>query len=256
MKQTLQIHDNFEDFNKAAAAQIARILVRAYHLRGQALISLSGGSTPTGVYRMLAQLPYRDRVPWSSVHFFWGDERCVTPDDPESNFKNAYESLIKHVLVDPGKIHRIKAELGPRQAALDYAKVLSAFAENNHPWPVFDVAVMGMGEDGHTASLFPGMHNPGEDESPVVHVSASYQNRPADRVTLTPMVFNSSRNVLFLVAGEAKAAILQKVFSDQRDLLNIPVQRIQPAKGNLIWYLDSSAAKSIKDWIKPPVLVN
>lgn len=102
---------------------------------------------------------------------------------------------------------------------------------------------MGMGEDGHTASLFPGSFNPSEDVNPVIQVNASYQNRPASRVTLTPLVFNTSRNVIFLVAGEAKAGILQKALSDQKDLLNIPAQRIQPARGSLTWHLDSAAAK-------------
>jgi len=232
-----------EGFNKVAATQIAQILVRAYRLRGQALISLSGGSTPTGVYKVLAQSPYRDSVPWSKIHFFWGDERCVPPEDSESNYKNAYDNLLKNISVDPEKIHRIKGELSPEQAASEYAKVLSAFAENNHPWPFFDVAVMGMGEDGHTASLFPGIYNPGEDDSTVIHVSAAYQDRPANRITLTPMVFNTSRNVIFLVVGEAKAEMLQKALIGEKDLLNIPVQRIRPVKGKLIWHIDSGVAK-------------
>lgn len=256
MKQMLWVHDTMEGFNQAVASQIARILRSACRLRGKALISLSGGSTPKGVYQALAQSKNGAAIPWDTVHFFWGDERCVPPEDPESNFKNAYDNLLKYIPVDPVKIHRIRGELNPQKAAMEYAKVLSALAENNHPWPVFDVAVMGMGEDGHTASLFPGAFNPGEYADPVIQVQAFYQDRPASRVSLTPMVFNSSRNVLFLVAGEAKSAVLQKVFSCQKDLLNIPAQRIQPAKGNLIWHLDSSAAKSIKDWIKPPVLVN
>ena len=102
---------------------------------------------------------------------------------------------------------------------------------------------MGMGEDGHTASLFPGMFNPGEDVNPVIQVNATYQNRPASRVTLTPLVFNSSRNVMFLVAGDAKAEALQKALSDQNDLKNIPVQRIQPSTGNIIWHVDSAAGQ-------------
>jgi 6-phosphogluconolactonase len=104
---------------------------------------------------------------------------------------------------------------------------------------------MGMGEDGHTASLFPGVENPGENLESVIQVNARYQNRPASRITLTPMVFNSSRNLLFLVTGEEKAAVLQKVFSSQKDYLNLPIQRIEPKQGNLIWHVDASAAKHV-----------
>jgi 6-phosphogluconolactonase len=243
MEKMVWIHNTIEDLNNAAASDIASILIQAFHLRGNAFIALSGGSTPTGVYRALAQDQYRNSVPWNSVHFFWGDERCVPPADPESNYKNAYDNLLKDVPVDPEKIHRIKGEFSPQKAASDYTQVLLGFAESGHPWPIFDIAVMGMGEDGHTASLFPGTFNPGEDLHPVIQVNGAYQNRPASRVTLTPLVFNSSKNVMFLVAGDAKAETLQKALSDQKDLKNIPVQRIQPTTGNSIWHVDSAAGK-------------
>jgi 6-phosphogluconolactonase len=129
----------------------------------------------------------------------------------------------------------------------DYIHVLSDLAQGKNAWPVFDIALMGMGEDGHTASLFPGRISPGEDVSPVIQVNASYQDRPAARVTLTPMVFNASRNVIFLIVGEAKARMLQIALSDHLDPENIPVQRIQPAQGNIIWHVDSSAAKLIRE---------
>lgn len=243
MKQILRVHDQIADLNQAVATQLTRILCRACRLRQEAFILLSGGSTPTGVYKVLAQTKYADKVPWNSIHFFWGDERCVPPEDPESNFRNAYDHFLNDLPVDPKKIHRIKGELNPHEAALEYAEVLSKFSEADHPWPIFDVAVMGMGEDGHTASLFPGIFNPREQSDAVVQVSAAYQDRPVNRVTLTPMVFNTSRNVIFLVVGEAKAEMLQKVIMGKKDLLNIPVQRIRPVKGNLTWHIDSAAAK-------------
>lgn len=243
MKTTVWIHKNIEDLNNAAASQIARILIQATRLREKAFISLSGGSTPTGVYKTLAQNQYRNSVPWNSVHFFWGDERCVPPEDSESNYRNTYDNLLKGIAFNPEYIHRIKGEFSPQEAASNYTLVLAGFAEADHPWPIFDIAVMGMGEDGHTASLFPGLFNPGEDVEPVIPVNATYQNRPARRVTLTPLVFNTSRNVMFLVVGDAKAETLQKALSDQNDLRNIPAQRIQPAQGNLIWHVDSAAGK-------------
>ena len=243
MKTTMWIHKNIEDLNNATASQISRILIQATRLREKAYFSLSGGSTPTGVYKTLAQNQYRNSVQWRSVHFFWGDERCVPPEDPESNYRNAYDNILKDIHVNPEYIHRIRGEFSPQKSASDYTHVLAGFAEADHPWPIFDIALMGMGEDGHTASLFPGMFNPGEKKYPVIQVNATYQNRPASRVTLTPLVFNTSRNVMFLVVGDAKAETLQKALSDKNDLKNIHVQRIQPAKGNIIWHVDSAAGK-------------
>ena len=243
MERLLCIHNTIEELNNTVAADIAEILIEACRLRGNAYLALSGGSTPTGVYKALAQNQFRHSVPWGSVHFFWGDERCVPPDDPESNFLLAYDNLLKSIPVNPENIHRIKGELSPREAASDYTKLLSKFAQGDYQWPIFDVAVMGMGEDGHTASLFPGMFDPREDINPVIPAYATYQDRPANRVTLTPLVFNTSRNVIFLVVGDAKAEMLQKALSDQKDLKNIPAQRIQPSAGKLLWHLDSAAGK-------------
>jgi 6-phosphogluconolactonase len=247
MKIKVWIHKNSEDLTNAAASQIARILIQAVRLHGNAYMLLSGGSTPVDVYKALAQNQYRISVPWNSVHFFWGDERCVPPEDPESNYRQAFDNLLRNIPFNPKKIHRIKGEYSPQDAVSEYIDVLSYHAQENKPWPIFDVALMGMGEDGHTASLFPGMFNPGEDVNPVVHVTATYQNRPSNRVTLTPLVFNSSRNVIFLVAGDAKAVSLQKALSDKDDLKNLPVQRIRPATGNVFWHVDSAAAKFLHE---------
>ena len=243
MKTMVWIHKTIEDLNNAAASQISRNLIKASRIRGKANFALSGGSTPTGVYKALTQKQYQTSVPWNAVHFFWGDERCVPPEDPESNYRQAYDSLLKDIPADPAKIHRIKGELSPEEAASDYTKVLLGFSQGNHSWPIFDIAVMGMGEDGHTASLFPGMFDPREDINPVIPVYAAYQDRQASRVTLTPLVFNTSRNVIFLVVGEAKAEMLRKALSDQKDLKNIPAQRIQPSAGKLLWHVDSNAGK-------------
>lgn len=256
MGKMVYIHDDIEDLNSAAAANIASILMRSFRLRGKANFALSGGSTSTGVYKALTLNPYRNSVPWSSVHFFWGDERCVPAEDPESNYRQAYDCLLTAIPVDHAKIHRIKGELSPQEAVSDYTKLLSEYSQGDYRWPIFDIAVMGMGEDGHTASLFPGMFNPSEDVKPVIPVEAAYQNRPACRITLTPMVFNASRNVIFLVAGEAKAETLQTALSDQNDPKNIPVQRIQPVTGNIIWHVDLAAAKYLQEQKKRKGFIN
>lgn len=246
MKPILRVYKNKHALTQAVTAQIVRILTSSCRARGRALLCLSGGSSPIDVYQTLALPEFSRKVPWDKVHFFWGDERCVSPDDPESNYKNAADALLNFIPADPEKIHRIKGELPPKEAALDYQKVLQDFSFGPLPWPGFDLVILGMGEDGHTASLFPGAQDPDEDLLPVLSVSARYKNRPADRITLTPMVFNSARNLIFLVSGEAKAAAVRQVFSSRQDLPLLPAQRILPRKGKVFWQLDSAAAKYLQ----------
>jgi 6-phosphogluconolactonase len=150
--------------------------------------------------------------------------------------------LLRNIPADLKKIHRIKGELGPAKAAEDYRRILSDFAQAGNSWPIFDVALMGLGEDGHTASLFPGVINPDEESYPVIPITANYQSCPSHRVTLTPLALKTSRNLVFLVAGHSKADALQKALSDDEDLENIPVHRIQSTPGNIIWHVDSAAA--------------
>jgi 6-phosphogluconolactonase len=246
MERMVWIHNNLDDFNEFAASNVANVLTQAIRLQGYANFLLSGGSTPVGVYQALASDQFRGLVDWKEVHFFWGDERCVPPDNESSNYKKAFEVLLSNIPADSQKTHRIKGELDPKDAAEDYRHLLANLAPAGMSWPIFDVALMGLGEDGHTASLFPGSINPDENTSPVIPVTANYQNRPAHRVTLTPLAFNTSRNVIFLAAGESKAVALQKALSDDEDLENIPIHRIRPAAGIIIWHIDSSAANQIK----------
>lgn len=243
MERMVCVHKNLEDLNESAAANVIEILSMAIRRQGYANLLLSGGSTPVGVYRILAQDQYRNAIPWEQISFFWGDERCVPPEDKNSNYGQAFEVLLSNLLVDPMKIHRIKGELGSTEGAEDYRLVLSDHALVGNAWPIFDVALMGLGEDGHTASLFPGAFKPGEDRYPVIPVTANYQNRPAHRISLTPLAINTSRTVIYLVSGEAKAIALKNALSDQNDPKNIPVHRIKPQSGNVIWHVDSGAAK-------------
>lgn len=243
MEKMVWVHKNLGDFNVFAASNVADILILAIQTQGYANFLLSGGSTPVGVYQTLAEDQYRNTLPWKQINFFWGDERCVPPEDKNSNYGQAFELLLSKIPADANHIHRIKGELDPAEAAEDYRQILLDYAPAGQPWPIFDVALMGLGEDGHTASLFPGVHNPDEDKYPVIPVTANYQNRPARRVTLTPMALNTSRNVIFLATGEAKADALKKALSDKKDPKNFPVHRINPQSGNVIWYVDALAAK-------------
>jgi 6-phosphogluconolactonase len=230
-------------------------------------VALAGGSTPRRLYETLAAAPFREQVPWERVHVFWGDERAVPPEHPGSNYRMARETLLAHVPLPPHNVHRVRGELEPGDAARAYADELRAFFGAR--WPAFDLVLLGMGDDGHTASLFPGsamlttggsamlttggsaMLTTGGSEAlrettqPVLGVTAHYQDRPARRVTLTPPAINAARNVFFLVSGAGKAQTLRAVLEGpyQPDLL--PAQIVRPVDGHVLWLVDAAAAADL-----------
>jgi 6-phosphogluconolactonase len=179
-------------------------------------------------------------VPWKNTFVFWADERSVPTQERGSNFGQAYRSLFRHVRIPRENLQRIKGEITPQKAALDYAHILKSYASPPLEWPRFDLVLLGMGADGHTASLFPGSPYPAE--SPTLAVSADYQGRPAQRVTLSETVFNSARQVLFMVSGESKAATLSRVLEGKYRPDDLPAQRIRPSDGELTWLIDQDAA--------------
>lgn len=241
----IRIWKTIEDLNRAAARHFSSTVLAAFQARGVVWVCLSGGSTPQGLFTILSQEPYCDALPWEDMHFVWGDERCVPPDDPQSNYGQAQRGLLSHVPVRAENLHRIPGELSPEAAALETQRMLAGFGSPQRPWPRLDWCLMGLGADGHTASLFPGQMPPEEERLSALAVRADYQGRPAERVTLTPAVFNSARQVVFLAAGEQKAPILKAILSGGRDPLHLPAQRIQPLDGAIIWMLDSAAASEL-----------
>ena len=228
----------------AAAKQFSDAVQAAVSQRGQALVALSGGTTPIRLFYKLAAAPFAAQIPWDVVHFFWCDERCVLPDDPESNFGQARQALFRPLNLPEINLHRIGGELEPEQAALAYAETLRQFRSSGLQWPVFDLVLLGLGADGHTASLFPGVLLP--EQEPVLAVTASYQGRPAHRITLTPMVLNKARLVLFMVTGVEKANAVKQALLGPPDPLRYPAQRIQPDQGALYWLVDAAAAEAIQ----------
>ena len=240
MKADVQIFKDIESLSIAAAEIFVAAAAQAISERGRFLVALAGGSTPAALYRLLAAELYRERVDWAQAFIFWGDERCVPPDDEGSNYHQSNETLLQHVPIPEANIQRIKGELGPAEASDDYAQTLKHFAAPGLDWPRFDLVLLGMGADGHTASLFPGSQV--EVSSPTLPVTAHYQGRPAQRITLTPPVFNSARKVLFLVTGEDKAVTLSRVLSDISIPEQFPAQRIRPADGQVILLVDEAAA--------------
>jgi len=243
MKADLRIFKDSEALSQAAADIFVEIAVEAVERRGRFLVALSGGGTPSGLYRLLAREPFRNQIDWDKTFIFWGDERCVPPDDEGSNYRQARDILLRHVSIPDENIQRIKGELEPAEASKNYIRTLKDFASPPLDWPRFDLVLLGMGEDGHTASLFPGSEV--DATFPALPLIADYQGRPAQRVTLTPLVFNSARNVLFLVTGESKAAILKDILSNNYQPELFPAQRIRPTDGQVIWLVDEEAGSKL-----------
>ena len=239
MKENIRIFPNLAALSTAAAQLFTEAAIESIRERGRFLVAFSGGSTPTALYRLLVREP----IDWTRVHIFWGDERLVPPDDPESSYGQAREVLLKRIPIPTENIHRVSSDLEPAAAATDYARVLKEFAAPPLNWPRFDLVLLGMGEDGHTASLFPG--SPVDVAEPVIAVTANYQGRPARRVTLTPLVFNAARQVIFLVTGANKAVTLKGVLSDYNSIEQCPAKRIQPTDGQVTWMVDEAAGLAL-----------
>lgn len=213
---------------------------------GRFTVALSGGSTPCRLYALLSDpaAPFRDEVSWSRVHFFWGDERHVPPDDPASNYRTAREQLLERVPVPSENVHRIEAERPDAADAADaYERLLVRFFAL-HPGqaPRFDLVLLGMGPDGHTASLFP--DTSALEVTDRLAVAVWVPKLQSHRITLTLPVFNNAAAVAFLVSGEDKASTLRAALDpDGPD--DLPCRRIRPAQGELIWLVDRAAARGL-----------
>ena len=234
----IYIFETKEGMATAAAERIAAELRSAIAGRGEAHLVLSGGGTPRPVYERLATV---NSIDWSKVHIWFADERNVPPDDPESNYRLADETLISKVGLLSENIHRMRGELAPENSAAEYSVILKEISPSWGLWPRFDVCILGMGGDGHTASLFPGELADEEFNRPVIGVTADYDGRPAARTTLTPLVINGSRYIIFLVAGTSKAEALKRRFEDFEPVAH-PTQRILPIDGETDWFVDEAAA--------------
>ncbi len=236
VKPILEIYSETNALFHAAAERIAETLETRLQEKENTTLVLTGGKTPKPVYELLSEAPYSNRIDWRRVHFFWGDERCVPPDHPESNFGMAWDALLSKIQPPASHIHRIIGEMNDAAKA---ASLYEAEIRNTLPGtgiPSFDLVLLGMGEDGHAASLFPGTH--WEEERLVVanHMPQS----GAGRVSMTPRLLNEAQAILFLTAGSSKAKALAGVLQDQR--IDLPAARIRPAHGSLSWMVDRAAA--------------
>ena len=208
-------------------------------------VALSGGSTPKSMYQLLTQAPYRDEIDWSQAQFYWGDERNVGPDSPESNYRMAKEALLDHVPVRPEQVHRIRGELVASEAAMDHQQVLQrTFGLKPGEFPRFDLILLGMGPDGNTASLFPNtMALEARDRTAISNPVPKLQT---ERITLTVPTINNAAAVVFLIAGADKADALAEVLQGSEAPMQHPSQLIAPQSGMLTWLVDSAAAAKLK----------
>ena len=243
MPPDLRIFDSLGELSQAAAEQVAARLQAAVRERGKFSIALSGGSTPKGLFTLLAG-PQFASLPWDKVSFFWSDERHVPPDHPNSNYRMAKESLLSHIPAAAANVFRMKAEGNDADAvALDYERTLqSFFSLPPGKFPRFDLILLGMGPDGHTASLFPGSAALAEKSRLVVANWVAKFN--TYRLTFTFPVLNQARCVMFLVAGQDKAAALEEVLENPATPL--PAQLVQPSDGELLWMVDRAAAGQLR----------
>jgi 6-phosphogluconolactonase len=239
----IRIFDDAAELARVAAEAFLRKAVSAIDVNGRFTVALSGGSTPKRLFEILATEPFSSRVPWQHVHVFWGDERSVPPDHPDSNYGAADESLLSRVDLPAANVHRIKAEVSdPAEAAAGYEAELRSFFElAEGQIPRFDLAFLGVGPDGHTASLFPGTEALGERRRLVV--ANWVEILGAYRITLTCPVFDKAACIVFMVAGADKADTLQQVLEGPPD--RYPAQSVRPEHGELIWYVDKAAAAAL-----------
>ncbi len=241
MKKT--VFESPQHLGRAAAALFFKLYQKEVRRKGFFTAVLSGGSTPQVFFRVLAA-EYRNNITWDRVHFFWGDERCVSPESPRSNFRAADKTLLSKINIPAGNVHRIKGELDPGEAARAYEGELTEFfgvkagGGARGGTPSFDLVFLGIGEDGHTLSLFPGSSALRERQRLVVE---NYVERlGAWRVTMTLKLVNNASNVVFLVSGENKADVLREVLEGGPG--RYPAQMIRPAKGELYLFADRSSA--------------
>jgi 6-phosphogluconolactonase len=221
----------------AAAERLVAAAGAAIERRGRFAVALSGGSTPRALYAELATR-FGSRIDWSRVHLFWGDERNVPPDHPDSNFGMAREALLRHLAIPEANVHRIRGEADPSRAADDYQDMLIDFFGGE---PRFDMVLLGMGDDGHTASLFPSTTAIWEPSDR--YCAATFVDKlDAWRVTLTAGAINTAEQVVFLVAGAAKAGRLREVLRGAFRPNELPAQLIRPTQGQVVWLVDQAAA--------------
>ena len=246
MNGTLTVFDNEAALFRGAAEKFAAVVREAVERRGRCTVALSGGSTPRGLYDLLATEDFRSAIAWDKIEWFFGDERSVGPDDPDSNYRLARETLFAKLGIAEQHVHRIQGESEKREAAAnDYQRELAKVfgIEPDGPPPAFDLILLGMGSDGHTASLFPFTSALNVRKRWVAANDVPQLN--TKRYTLTAVVINAASCVVFMVTGVGKAKVLREVLQGAGRPKRLPSQMIKPT-GELCWYVDRAAASQLE----------
>ncbi len=258
MIPVIKVFPDLEAVSRHAASIFVNLSAKSIAEHGRFAAAIPGGSTPKKLFELLASEEYKNKIDWSRVHFFWTDERCVPPEDTKSNFRLAFDVLLSKIPVPAENIHRIKGELPPEAGAQDYENNLKIFFGKSG-LPVFDLIILGMGEDGHTASLFPDSDALKETEK--VAVAVHYEIPPYQRgikgvviplkkseiprITLTLPVLNNASQIIFLGSGKSKADMVGKILSDGTEKKHYPAGLVKPVHGNLLWLIDKETAKKL-----------
>jgi 6-phosphogluconolactonase len=238
----VQVFDDSGEVARAAARRIVELAGESIAARGTFSLALSGGSTPKAIFELLAADEFRTQIAWQSVHIFFGDERTVPPDHPDSNFRMANEAMLSRLPLPEANVHRINGVGDAAANASDYESDLRGYFGDS-TWPRLDLVMLGMGDDGHTASLFPETTALKEER---LWVAANWVEKFGTwRITLTAPAINAARNILFLITGAGKADRLREVLKGERDTSRLPSQLIAPREGALEWYVDRAAAAKL-----------
>ncbi len=245
MKPEIVVLADLSAVANEAADRIVRLAHESIVAQGRFTIALSGGSTPRALYVLLASKEYRDRIEWDRALVFWSDERCVPPDDADSNYRLAHETLLSKVPVPSGSVHRVMGEADPEHAAMLYEQIIRREVPSADDIPAFDLILLGMGPDGHTASLFPGTAALHEKHGLVVASFVPKLN--AHRITFTAPLVNAAANVMFLVAGSDKADALRAVLEGEFKPDVLPAQMVRLESGQLMWLVDRAAAVHLRN---------
>lgn len=242
MDKIVKIFPSPDELALKFAEELVSIITESAKVKKTFTVALSGGSTPEVLFALLGS-KYASSIPWEYVHFFWGDERCVPPDNSESNFAMTRRALLSKIEIPSANIHRIKGEDDPEIEAVRYSEEVLSFTRNKHDLPVFDLILLGLGDDGHTASIFPGhldMLN-----SDKICLTASHPVTQQKRITLTGRVINNADIVTFLVTGKKKEDIVEKILKNKPEAINYPAFYVVPSHGSLSWFLDEDAGRLI-----------
>ncbi|MBS1947334.1 MAG: 6-phosphogluconolactonase [Bacteroidetes bacterium] len=244
----VHIFKTADEFNHAVADWMVDCIAKTLQTKDRFTLVLSGGNTPKALYQLLSTTPYRERINWEKIHFFWGDERYVPFNDNRNNARMAYETLLNHVPVPPSQIHVMQTEnISPGKSAEEYEKILHQyfpFAIHHSTRTTFDLVLLGMGDDGHVLSLFPG--NSVVHEEKKWATSLWLERQDMYRITLTKTVVNKSKHIAFLTTGINKAPALKEVLEGQYNPNLYPSQEIKPEHGELHWFVDEAAAELVK----------